>query len=193
MSLDGLRVLAHPLRMRILSLLTGTAMSAAEAARELGETQANVSYHFRRLHDAGLLDVAEEVSIRGGRAKRYRHDPDSGRRLTARDPAEGQMLTKAVASELVRRASARATGRPASLTDAELWVTPEVWAGLLARAKELSHELHTAAQPPRAPGTVRVSASMALFELTPSEPPAEPPEPAAEQPGQPAEPPAEDP
>ncbi|WP_268815939.1 helix-turn-helix domain-containing protein [Amycolatopsis alkalitolerans] len=38
-------MLAHPLRLRLLSLLTGASLSAAEAARELGETQANVSYH----------------------------------------------------------------------------------------------------------------------------------------------------
>lgn len=163
---DHLRVLAHPLRMRILSLLTGTAMSAAEAARELGETQANISYHFRRLHEAGLLEVAEEVTIRGGRAKRYRHNPDSGRRLTTRHPAEEQLLTKAIAAELLRRAAQRAPGRRASLTDAELWVTPEVWQRTLAQASDLSHELHAAAQPPRSPGTVRVSASLALFELT---------------------------
>ncbi|MFJ9780601.1 helix-turn-helix domain-containing protein [Amycolatopsis sp. NPDC101161] len=162
---DNLRVLAHPMRMRILSLLTGTALSAAEAARELGDTQANISYHMRRLHDAGLLDVAEEVTIRGGRAKRYRHDPASGRRLTTRSPAEQQLLTKAVASELLRRAESRAPDRRASLTDAELWVDPAVWARLLKRASELSQELHAAAQPPRTPGTVRVSASVALFEL----------------------------
>jgi DNA-binding transcriptional ArsR family regulator len=167
---DNLRVLAHPLRMRILSLLTGTAMSAAEAARELGETQANISYHLRRLHEAGLLDVAEEVTIRGGRAKRYRHDPESGRRLTTRDPAEEQLLTKAVAGELLRRAGSRAPGRRASLTDAELWVDPAIWARLLERASELSQELHAAAQPPRSPGTVRVSASVALFELAEASP-----------------------
>ncbi|RSD13518.1 ArsR/SmtB family transcription factor [Amycolatopsis eburnea] len=163
---DHLRVLAHPLRMRILSLLTGTAMSAAEAARELGETQANTSYHLRRLHDAGLLEVAEEVEIRGGRAKRYRHNPESGRRLTSRDPGEERLLTKAIAAELLRRADSRAAQRPASLTDAELWVAPEVWARLLKQATELSQELHDAAQPPRTPGTVRISASVALFELT---------------------------
>ncbi|MFC4560254.1 helix-turn-helix domain-containing protein [Nocardiopsis mangrovi] len=71
--LPALRVLAHPLRLRLLSLLTGAAMSAAEAARELGETQANVSYHLRRLHDAGLLEAAGQTEIRGGLAKRYRH------------------------------------------------------------------------------------------------------------------------
>ncbi|WP_460437429.1 ArsR/SmtB family transcription factor [Amycolatopsis stemonae] len=162
---DNLRVLAHPLRMRILSLLTGTALSAAEAARELGETQANTSYHVRRLHEAGLLEVAEEVTIRGGRAKRYRHDPESGKRLTTRDPAETVLLTKAIAEELLRRAAQRAPEQPASLTDAELWVDPEVWAGLLKQASALSGELHAAAQPPRTPGTVRVSASVALFEL----------------------------
>jgi len=169
---DHLRVLAHPLRMRILSLLTGTAMSAAEAARELGDTQANISYHLRRLHEAGLVDVTEEVQIRGGRAKRYRHHPDSGRRLTSRDPGEEQLLTKAIAGELLRRATLRASARPASLTDAELWVDPELWARVLKQASTLSQELHDAAQPPRTPGTVRVSASLALFELTaePGEP-----------------------
>jgi DNA-binding transcriptional ArsR family regulator len=169
---DHLRVLAHPLRMRILSLLTGTAMSAAEAARELGDTQANISYHLRRLHEAGLVDVAEEVQIRGGRAKRYRHHPDSGRRLTSRDPGEEQLLTKAIAGELLRRAELRAPSRPASLTDADLWVDPELWSRMLKQASALSQELHDAAQPPRTPGTVRVSASVALFELTtePGEP-----------------------
>ncbi|WIV61326.1 ArsR/SmtB family transcription factor [Amycolatopsis nalaikhensis] len=163
---DNLRVLAHPLRLRILSLLTGAALSAAEAARELGDTQANVSYHLRRLHEAGLVEVAEEVSIRGGRAKRYRHLPDSGRRLTTRDPGEEKLLTKAIAGELLRRAVERAPERPASLTDAELWVDPEVWAELLSEATKLSERLHAAAQPPRTPGSVRVSASLALFELT---------------------------
>ncbi len=163
--LDSLRVLAHPLRMRILSLLTGTAMSAAEAARELGDTQANVSYHFRRLHDAGLLDVAEEVQIRGGRAKRYRHDPRSGKRLTHRNPDEAILVAHALADELKRRAELRATERKASLTDAELWVDPLVWARILRQASELSRALHAAAEPPRTPGTVRVSASIALFEL----------------------------
>ncbi len=164
--LDSLRVLAHPLRLRILSLLTGTAMSASEAARELGDSQANVSYHLRRLHEAGLLDVAEEVRIRGGRAKRYRHRPESGKELTRRDPGEARLLVSAVADELKRRAEFRATERKSSLTDAELWVDPAVWARILEQATELSQVLHDAAQPPRAPGTVRVSASIALFELT---------------------------
>ena len=54
-----LRAFSHPLRLRLLSLLTGTAMSAAEVSRELGTTQANASYHLRRLEAAGLLRVVE--------------------------------------------------------------------------------------------------------------------------------------
>ncbi|MFD0801388.1 helix-turn-helix domain-containing protein, partial [Streptomonospora algeriensis] len=87
--LAGLRLLAHPLRLRLLSLLTAQTMSAAEAARELGETHANVSYHLRRLHEGGLLEVAEEVRVSGGRARRYRHDPASGPPALATKPAAG--------------------------------------------------------------------------------------------------------
>ena len=68
----ALRATAHPLRLQILSLLTGTSMSAAELARELGTTQANASYHLRVLADAAHVVPADEVKIRGGVAKRYR-------------------------------------------------------------------------------------------------------------------------
>lgn len=114
--LRDLRVLAHPLRLQLLSLLGGSALSAAEAARELGETQANVSYHLRRLHDAGLVDVVEEVAIRGGKAKRYRHDPESGERLGMTGAPE---LFLAMSSELVRRAGLQAPGTRTTFTDGE--------------------------------------------------------------------------
>ena len=45
----SLRAVAHPVRLRILSLLTGTELSAAEVARELDLTHANASYHLRVL------------------------------------------------------------------------------------------------------------------------------------------------
>ncbi len=69
-----LRATAHPVRLRILSLLTAEAMSAAEVARTLEITHANASYHLRLLHDAGELVVESEEKIRGGVAKRYRYD-----------------------------------------------------------------------------------------------------------------------
>ncbi|MFD5094573.1 helix-turn-helix domain-containing protein [Amycolatopsis thailandensis] len=163
--LDGLRVLAHPVRLRILSLLTGAAMSAAEAARELGETQANVSYHLRRLHEAGLLDVVEEVRIRGGLAKRYRHDPESGTRFTSMNPEEDRLLITTMASELERRSEFHVRGEHGLTADVEMWVDRETWKKALAHAHELSELLHSAAKPPRTRGTIPVSATVAMFEM----------------------------
>jgi DNA-binding transcriptional ArsR family regulator len=162
--LSKLRVLAHPLRMRILSLLTGAAMSAAEIARELEDTQPNVSYHLRRLHDAGLLFVAEEVSIRGGRAKRYRHDPDSGIGMHGHDPEEEQLLAAVLGDELRRRTAYRLPDS-GTTTDAELWVDSRVWQHCLEQARELGRVLHEAAKPPRTPGTRRVSTTIAMFAM----------------------------
>jgi DNA-binding transcriptional ArsR family regulator len=162
-ALDGLRVLAHPLRLRILSLLTGTPMSAAEAARELGETQANVSYHLRRLHEAGLLEIAEEIRIRGGQAKRYRHNPDSGADFLHREPEEEQLLAAALTGELQRRTESRMPGAPSAITDAELWVDEETWKQAVAKARELGTLLHAAARPPRTSGTIRTSTTISLF------------------------------
>ncbi len=74
--ISSLRATAHPLRLRMLSLLTSSAMSAAEVARELDITHANASYHLRLLHDADLVVVESEERIRGGVAKRYRYQLD---------------------------------------------------------------------------------------------------------------------
>ncbi|MER7083725.1 Helix-turn-helix domain-containing protein [Saccharopolyspora kobensis] len=161
-------MLAHPLRLRMLSLLTGVAMSAAEVARELGESQANASYHLRRLHEAGLLDVAGEVVIRGGRAKRYRHDPDSGARLLA-DPAEERQLVVTMAADLPRRVQRWPAGAPGALTDAQVWLDPDSWQRALSLARELGELLHSAAVPPRTPGTEQISAAVALFPVASAE------------------------
>ncbi|OEV01569.1 transcriptional regulator [Streptomyces qinglanensis] len=175
-----LRVLAHPLRLRLLSLLTGEAYSAAEAARLLDQSQANVSYHLRRLHKAGLVEAVGEVTVRGGTAKRYRHDPDSGERL-GRGVPQGVdaylALAGALGEELRRRTAQRDTGVRGEMTDAEVWLEPEVWAGVRERAREVGDELHRCALPPGTDGAVRVSATMVLFamraaEATPSPGPA---------------------
>jgi DNA-binding transcriptional ArsR family regulator len=165
-SLHGLRAIAHPLRLRILSLLTGSAMSAAELARELGDSQPNISYHLRRLHEAGLVHIAEEVTIRGGTAKRYRHDPFHTS-VDARDLDDHVMVAAAQAAELARRTEQRMLGTPGSMTDAEFWVSPQAWQEFLDRVNEASNRLHAAAKAPRAPGTVHVSATFAAFRMTP--------------------------
>lgn len=162
---DGtLRALAHPLRLQLLSLLTGSVMSAAEAAREIGTTQANASYHLRHLAASGLVEVAEEVSVRGGRARRYRHAPDSGTRLRPGDQDDARLLAAALAEELRRRSTLRRAGhRPAPMTDAELWVDEEVWVDVCQRVVTAMTDLHDAAQRPRTPGAVRTSTTLSMF------------------------------
>jgi DNA-binding transcriptional ArsR family regulator len=170
-TLEELRATAHPIRLRLLSLLTGAAMSAAEAGRELGYTQATASYHLRVLERAGLVQVVEVVRLRGGEAKRYRHqasaEPFS---LAAAQSAPGDLREEqmeyydALHAELQRRARRRGPG-PSVSTDAELWVEPEVWRQVVRRIGEASALLHAAAQRPRTPGTMPVSMTAALFPM----------------------------
>ncbi len=158
--------MAHPVRLRILSLLTGAPSTAAEIARELGLTHANASYHLRNLLAAGLITAAGEERIRGGVAKRYRYDPNRDKE-GRRSPDEHRALHTALANELIRRtAEAHWPGRLA-VTDAELWVDADVWAEIRDRITAASVELHRAARPPRTPGTIRTSTSIAMFEMEP--------------------------
>jgi DNA-binding transcriptional ArsR family regulator len=169
---NALRATAHPLRLQILSLLTGAELSAAEIARELDTTQANASYHLRVLAKVGLLEPAGEERIRGGVAKRYRHPWRVGKRPQTSSPSQTELLDRqalmrAMAQEVVRRSSELAGGRT-NFTDAELWVAPEVWQDCAELVDRASMLLHDSARPPRTPGTVRVAMSVALFPMTDS-------------------------
>jgi len=147
-TVDELRATAHPIRLRLLSLLTGVAMSAAEAGRELGLSQATASYHLRVLERAGLVRVVEDQV--------HPLDPEA---------AEDRLVyLDAVADELRRRARAHADG-PGVTTDAELWVDPETWRRVVQHIGQASAILHAAARPPRTPGTRPVSVTAALFPL----------------------------
>jgi DNA-binding transcriptional ArsR family regulator len=170
---SALRAVAHPVRLQILSLLTGAELSAAEVARELGLTHANASYHLRVLHGAGQLEIASEERIRGGVAKRYRHrwqrDLSTSERRTS--VQERELFARAMAEELVRRMRrSRTGGARAWSTDAELWVTPEDYESASNAIYEASATLHDGARPPRTEGTIRVGFTAALFEMEPDSP-----------------------
>ena len=162
----SLRAMAHPVRLQMLSLLTGAELSAAEVARELGITHANASYHLRLLQDTGLLEVAGEERIRGGVAKRYRHpwEQHTRRRVRTSD-ADREMWARALAEEMVRRVRLTDPERPGSSTDAELWVTPEDYEAAREALNQASGLLHAGARPPRTEGTIRVGLTAALFQM----------------------------
>jgi DNA-binding transcriptional ArsR family regulator len=162
--ITALRAGAHPLRLRILSLLTGASMSAAEIARELDLTHANASYHLRVLAEAGQVVVDSEEKIRGGVAKRYRH-PWDDKMIQHVDSQDREAMVRATAAELVRRSPLRRARTKGSLTDAELWVSPETWQRVFALVEEASTLVHAEAKPPRTPGTVHVNMTAVLFQM----------------------------
>jgi DNA-binding transcriptional ArsR family regulator len=159
-----LRATAHPVRLRILSLLTAEAMSAAEVARALEITHANASYHLRQLHDIGELVVESEEKIRGGVAKRYRYDAE--REVPDRTSGVDDRIAYARASavEVERRLRDAARGS-ASSSDLEAWVPVESWHRALDLLHEASHLLHAAARPAGTPDTVHVSVTTNAFTM----------------------------
>lgn len=162
-----MRATAHPVRLQMLSLLTGTQLSAAEVARELGITHANASYHLRLLATAGLVVEAGEEKIRGGVAKRYRHPWDAASVSSSRSTREeNEAYVAAVAAELVRRYTLKQPGTSAITSDAALWVAPEIWDEVVALVTQASHLVHREAQPPRSPGTIHVNLTTAAFRMT---------------------------
>jgi DNA-binding transcriptional ArsR family regulator len=166
---SALRARAHPLRLRMLSLLTGAAMSAAELARELGISQALASYHLRFLADADVVQLVEESVNRGGRERRYRYDP------TAPEPGSAgidldtlELMLNAAVDELRRRHTERDDGGPGLTVDAELWVTEEDWKAARDAVHDATLLLHQRAARPHQPGTRRVNATVFMFPMTES-------------------------
>ena len=161
--ISSLRATAHPLRLRMLSLLTSSAMSAAEVARELDITHANASYHLRQLHDADLVVVEGEERIRGGMAKRYRYLLRPARVEVDRR-GHRRARSQAMCSELLRRFPHRQHGK-GTFTDAELWVAPETWeqaVEMLVEARCWCTGRRSRRTPP---GTVPVNLTIAGFRM----------------------------
>jgi len=79
-----IKALAHPLRVRILSILeTRDIASPNEMAEELGVSLGVMSYHVRRLHALGFLELVKRTPRRGAiehhyRAKARPHVTDEG-------------------------------------------------------------------------------------------------------------------
>lgn len=68
-----IKALAHPLRVRILSILeTRDMASPNEMAEELGVSLGVMSYHVRRLHALGFLELVKRTPRRGAIEHHYR-------------------------------------------------------------------------------------------------------------------------
>jgi len=158
-----LRALANPLRIRIVSLLTGAAMSAAEVAEELGIAHASASYHLRQLASAGFLHRVDDRSgkaSRGQPPRRYTYDPSIADRL---DRSGRHLVQEAVFVDMRRRLARMSRQRCSA--DAEVWLPREVWEEVVTLVDEAVQLVHGKAGPPRAEGSVHVSLTATLFEL----------------------------
>jgi ArsR family transcriptional regulator len=94
---DAIRLLADPLRFRIVELLSREQLCTCHIVEETGARQTNVSNHLRALREAGIVEAEP-----AGRYTYYRLRPE------ALDEAAGQLagLAEAArATEDVKRPS----------------------------------------------------------------------------------------
>src|SRR5712691_7855085 len=70
------RVLADPMRLRLLESLWGRPQSAKELAAWAGLPSDRLYYHLAQLEQAGLIEIAEYRRLPGGKVERvYRPTP----------------------------------------------------------------------------------------------------------------------
>jgi DNA-binding transcriptional ArsR family regulator len=65
------KALAHPLRIRVMSLLEQRSATPKEMALELGVPLENLSYHVRTLRDFGFIKLERRRMVRGAVEHRY--------------------------------------------------------------------------------------------------------------------------
>jgi DNA-binding transcriptional ArsR family regulator len=82
LSQQVVQAMAHPLRIRILRILTEKVASPKEIAKATGEAPGNVAYHARVLFDLGCTELVKTASRRGAREHFYRVKPDAFTSLT---------------------------------------------------------------------------------------------------------------
>ena len=137
-------------------------MSAAALAAELDILHGLASQHLRTLDRAGLVELAEVRSKRGGRERLYR--TVKGSPLSERTDAQ-PLLVEAMIANLRRRVGDWRPHSAAAVSDADLWLTPEDWLDTRKRLHDLTAEMHDRARPPHTPGTVPVGLSLMAFEM----------------------------
>jgi DNA-binding transcriptional ArsR family regulator len=100
-SVESLRALAHPDRLRIIGVLRVEGPTTATAlAKRFGLNSGATSYHLRQLHAHGFIEPAEELGNRRERWWRSRHESTlfDNSELTGTDLEGGLAFAQAVVS-----------------------------------------------------------------------------------------------
>jgi DNA-binding transcriptional ArsR family regulator len=74
--LETLRAIADPLRVQILELLEGQALTVKQVAEKLGLAPSKLYYHFGALEKLGLIEVAETRMVANMLEKTYKSAAD---------------------------------------------------------------------------------------------------------------------
>ena len=169
---DRLRAAAHPARLEMMSLLSSEQLSAGDLGRRLGISQAAASYHVRKLAQAGLIEPAEQVRVRGGTSTLYRYcvdqpalppeDLDPEALAVVRELQMRELQTVLAAVE--RRAGSRDSGTTL-VGDLDAWVTPEAWDRVVHGVNALLQDLHAQSSKPGTDGTVHIGAAVQMFPM----------------------------
>lgn len=153
-----MRALAHPLRLRILEEMwdEGGPLRAADLAVRLSEPANSVSYHLRRLRDAGYVVVA--AGPEGATARdRWYAAPERGisGSVRAEDPEAARSAFGAVlrtrysqVAEHVISAEAAQQG-PLLHIDGMVWLPKDVASDFVERFATLARQMRAAAEDAR--------------------------------------------
>lgn len=156
-----LRALAHPVRLRMLSLMWAAPFGATGLAAALGIGHGLATQHLQRLVDAQLVELVEVRTKRGGQERLFQ--TVRGRVLSDRDD-DAPLLAQALATNLRDRSHRRLPG-PGVTVDADLWLTPEVWDRFHTELTALVDWVHDQARSPTAADVVPVALTVMSFRV----------------------------
>ncbi|MBF8189151.1 helix-turn-helix domain-containing protein, partial [Nonomuraea sp. K274] len=160
----AMRAFAHPVRLALHeSLLRAGTLTAADAAREVGVSQALASYHLRQLAKYGFVEQAEakDERERPWKVTESTQEWDEGTRpdqVAARGLLEQVIVERALARLVEwrqRRADEPAAWKGAGgVSNTYLYATPEEFAQLTESVEALLKPLRARVDDPSArPGT----------------------------------------
>jgi DNA-binding transcriptional ArsR family regulator len=66
------KAMSHPVRVRIMAMLSERAASPNELSQWLGTTLGATAYHVRTLHKLGLIELVDETRVRGAVEHHYK-------------------------------------------------------------------------------------------------------------------------
>ncbi len=158
-----LRALAHPVRLRMLSLMWAAPFGATGLASALNIGHGLATQHLRRLVDTHLVEPVEGRPARGGQERLFQ--TVRGRVLSDRDD-DAPLLAEALATNLRDRSHRRLPG-PGVTVDADLWVSPAVWERFRTDLAALVDGLHDQARSPTDRDAVPVAVTIMTFRMGP--------------------------